>query len=120
MPALIQTLPSDELQEIPTSWDAAIARSRAKALETYSFQENMFYSQQQLLSTILLPQYLHKIWMIVLRRLADDIDKHHMFEDCELFLNSKNLKMQSKSTSWSHLSTSWDGLWGCYHRLVIH
>jgi hypothetical protein len=112
MPALIHTLPSDELQEIPTSWDAAAARSRAKALETFSFQETTFYSQQQLLSTILLPQYLHKIWMIVLRRLTGDIDKYHMFQGCEVFLNSKNLKMQSKSISWSRLSTSWDGLWG--------
>jgi len=41
MPALIQTLPSDELQEIPTSWDAAAARSRAKALESYSLEDRL-------------------------------------------------------------------------------
>jgi hypothetical protein len=50
--------------------------------------------------------------MKVLHRLAEDVERYHMFQGCQLFLNSKNLKMQSKSNSWSRLSLSWDSLWG--------
>jgi hypothetical protein len=111
MPALIQTIPSDGLQEIPVSWRAAVARSKAKGLESYSSEENTFYSQQRLLSIILLPQYLHEIWMKVSRRLAGDVEKYHIFQGCQLFLNSKGLKMQLKSNSWSRLSLSWNHPW---------
>lgn len=103
MRALIQTISSDELQEIPILWSAAAARSKEKGLESYSFQETMFHSQQRLLSIILLPQYLNRIWIKVLRILADNVEKYYIFQDYQIFLNSKNLKIQTKSTSWSRL-----------------
>lgn len=111
MPALIHTMPGDGLQEMPMSWRAAVARSKAKGLESYSTEETTFYSRQRLLSIILQPQYLHEIWLEVSRRLAADVQKYHIFQDCRLFLNSKGLKMQLKSNSWLGLSRSWNRLW---------
>lgn len=34
-----------------------------------------------------------------------------MFQDCQLFLNGKGLKMQLKSSSWLQISLSWNPLW---------
>ncbi|KAH6668541.1 hypothetical protein B0J14DRAFT_675373 [Halenospora varia] len=106
-----RVIPSDKLQEIPTSWDAAAACSLAKGLESYSYAETTFQSQQRLLAIILQPQYLHDIWVKILQRVGEDVERYHLFQGCQLFLNSKNLKMQLSNSSWGRLATSWNNLW---------
>ena len=55
MPAIIQVIPCDRLQEVLTSWNAAVANSVAKALESYFYKETIFYNRQRLLIIVIQP-----------------------------------------------------------------
>jgi hypothetical protein len=104
-PSLKDILPSSLTQDIPSSYMAAVSRSKASYDERVRAQPGS--SRIQLLSIDIQAKYIYAIWESILQK-ANLIEE---FDNIQIFFNGKGLKGAISASNFIDLSQQWSQLW---------